>query len=238
MIESFHWNNNYETGQPDVDHQHQHLVEIINRFGELLAENKIVLTDVQLTLKELTDYTYYHFEEEEALMRKVGVDERHLKHQIKEHQAFLNEISLMASGITQDNLSSAKQLLSFLISWLAYHILGTDQSMARQIEDIEAGTSASAAYEAEERQRDKSTEPLLNALNGLFEQVSMRNKELLQLNQTLEEKVALRTKELLQANLLLEELSLADVLTGLPNRGHAMRRLDTIWQESVEKNYH
>lgn len=236
MIDSFHWNKNYETGQPDVDHQHHQLVEIINRFGGLLAENKIVLADIQLALKELTDYTYYHFEEEETLMRKVGVDKRHLNHQIKEHQAFLSEISLMSSSITQDNLAAAKQLLSFLINWLAYHILGTDQSMARQIVAIKTGASPGEAYEAEKKQRDRSTEPLLNALNGLFEQVSMRNKELLQLNQTLEEKVALRTKELSEANLRLEELSLTDALTQLPNRRHAMRRLETIWQESVEKH--
>jgi hemerythrin len=56
-----------------------------------------------------------------------------------------------------------------------------------------------------------ATAPLLEALNGSFEQVSMRKKELKQPNGPLEEKVALRTKELSEANLHLEELSLTDV---------------------------
>jgi hemerythrin len=55
-------------------------------------------------------------------------------------------------------------------------------------------------------------------LNGLFEQVSERNKELLELNQSLEYKVLERTKQLSNANKQLEDLTLTDSLTNLPNR--------------------
>lgn len=90
------------------------------------------------------------------------------------------------------------------------------------------------AYENEEREGDEATEPLLIALNGLFEQVSLRNKELVVLNQSLEEKVVERTKELSEVNQYLEELSLTDVLTRLPNRRHAMRSLSSLWKESIQ----
>ena len=129
---------------------------------------------------------------------------------------------------------SAKRLLEFLIHWLAYHILGEDQDMAGQLEAIQAGMSPERAYELREAERDNATEPLLKALNGLFAQVSARNRELVELNQSLEEKVAERTRELNEANLHLEELSLTDALTGLPNRRHAMRQLTTLWNEAVE----
>merc|ERR1711879_842775 len=106
---------------------------------------------------------------------------------------------------------------------MGYHILGEDQDMASQINAIRSGMEPGEAYDKLEQERDKSTIPLLSALNGLFEQVSLRNKELKQLNESLEEKVARRTQELSDVNRHLEELSLTDVLTGLPNRRHAIR---------------
>ncbi|MDN3683447.1 hypothetical protein QW180_01760 [Vibrio sinaloensis] len=76
---------------------------------------------------------------------------------------------------------------------------------------------------------------MLKALNGLFEQVSERNKELLELNQCLEDKVQERTKQLSQANKQLEELSLTDSLTKLPNRRCAIRKTESLLARSNTK---
>ncbi|CAK0781357.1 hypothetical protein CCP4SC76_7850003 [Gammaproteobacteria bacterium] len=126
------------------------------------------------------------------------------------------------------NPNGAMSLLKFLIHWLAYHILGTDQSLAKQIHAIQAGQSAGEAYLLEERKQD-STEPLLNALNGLFQQVSERNRELFLLNQTLESKVDERTKALREVNQRLEEMAMTDTLTGLKNRRSALKILSEEW---------
>jgi len=140
----------------------------------------------------------------------------------------------MRQGVSPQKLNAAEPLLKFLTYWLAFHILGTDQSMARQVKAIQRGQNPVDAFSAEEVQKEGATEPLLHALNGLFHQVSERNRELLELNQTLEEKVAERTRELLEANQRLEELALTDVLSGLPNRRHAMVRLANDWAESLK----
>jgi diguanylate cyclase (GGDEF)-like protein/hemerythrin-like metal-binding protein len=235
-MESFQWGKHFVTGLSEVDKQHHHLVDLINQFGNLLADNDVRMQDVDSLFGKLADYAVYHFQEEEKLMAEVRLDARHLYHHVGVHKSFLGDVTSLYSGISQDTLDQADALLKFLIHWLAYHILGEDQDMGRQIKAIQSGMNPHEAYDKLEQERDGATAPLIDALNGLFELVSTRNRELKHLNESLEENVASRTRELSEANLQLEELSLTDVLTGLPNRRHAMRLLSTLWDEALQKN--
>lgn len=236
-MDSFIWDKHFVTGLEEVDKQHHHLVDVINQFGELLTQLKgVAFEDIENVFGELAAYAQYHFKEEETLMDAVKLDSRHIQHHQREHNNFLQEVTQMHAAITPDDPGKAKSLLNFLIYWLAYHILGSDQSMAKQIFSIRSGNSAAEAYLAEERMKEGAVEPLLHALNGLFHQVSERNRELLALNQTLESRVEERTQELAVANQQLEVIALTDVLTGLPNRRHALQCLAQAWNESVKEN--
>ena len=124
----------------------------------------------------------------------------------------------MHKEISPDRPAATKHLLDFLTHWLAYHILGADQNMARQIKAIESGVDTQKAYEIEERDNSYATEPLLKALDGLFQQVSERNRELIKLNQSLEARVLERTRLLEKANQNLNVLARTDPLTSISNR--------------------
>ena len=238
-MESFHWDKHFETGLVEVDRQHHQLVELINRFGNLIAQlDGVTVSDIEIVFKELAEYAKYHFKEEEEMMTSVGLDTRHVTHHSQLHANFLQELIRMRSGVSPQKPNAAQPLLKFLTYWLAFHILGTDQSMARQVRAIQGGQKPVDAFSAEDAMKEGATEPLLHALNGLFHQVSERNRELVELNRTLEQKVAERTHALLEANYKLEELSLTDALTGLPNRRHAMAKIASDWSESVRDGTH
>lgn len=235
-MESFQWADNFVTGLDKVDSQHQCLVDSINQFSSILAENEVHVEDVHHLYSQLADYAIYHFSEEEKLMLTLKLDQRHTAVHLNEHKNFINTITAIYHSISLDNIDQARSFLKFLIHWLAHHILFVDQDMARQVKAIETGIVPQEAYNEKAQKAENATEPLLAALNSLFDQVTARNKELQKLNESLEEKVAARTQELLEANQHLEELSLTDVLTELPNRRHAMRYLASLWYESIQTN--
>jgi diguanylate cyclase (GGDEF)-like protein/hemerythrin-like metal-binding protein len=232
-MESFKWDDNFLTGLQEVDDQHHKLVDMINRFGELLAEDGLNQADIWDILAKMADYADYHFKEEECLMADLAIDSRHLKYHKEEHRIFLQQVTAMVAEFSSVEQAPPDQLLNFLICWLAYHILGVDQNMARQLQAIQSGTLPQQAYQDEEKTRTQYTEPLLHALTGLFKQLTARSQALTELNKTLEEKVVQRTQELQEANIQLERIAMTDVLTDLPNRRYAMQLLKQLWEDSA-----
>lgn len=236
-METFQWNACFITGLDSVDEQHHRIVDLINRFGILIMrQDGASLAEIETVFIELADYAMFHFADEEALMEAMRVDPRHAAQHRAAHASFLDEVTRLKDGISANNRDAAGFLLQFLTNWLAYHVLGSDQFMARQIAAIKAGASPDEAYRDHARTGDPATDILLNALHGLFQQVSERNHELVQLNKTLEARVAERTLALTDANQRLDEVAHTDMLTGLPNRRYAMQCAASAWDTSVRES--
>ena len=236
-MQAFQWNHCFATGLTEVDEQHHRLVDVINRFGALIMrEDGASAAELEVVFAELAQYASFHFSEEEALMAASGLTPQYIESHRQKHLMFMDEVTHLYEGISGDNRGAAKGLLQFLTNWLAYHILGTDQFMARQIASVAAGEAAHGNEQTDFSGQDPAKDALLLALNGLFQQVSDRNHELVQLNKSLEERVAQRTQALTEANQQLDDIANTDVLTHLPNRRHAMRSFQRAWEEAVGGN--
>lgn len=234
-MDAFQWDDCFITGLDKVDHQHHALVDITNRLGHLLMQPQgASKEDVDRVFGELADYAKFHFGEEEALMHASGLDSRHIKHHRDAHARFLEDVTHMHGATEYANRESASHLLTFLTNWLVYHILGTDQIMARLLSAIKEGKSQRDAYLAVQKGQDPATATLLRSMTALFNQVSERNRALFELNKSLEARIESRTSELVGMNHLLENLAMTDVLTELPNRRHAMRCLEQYWEMSIK----
>lgn len=233
---AFEWNKHFITGLDKVDSQHKHLVEIVNRLGTMVIENIIDEDILRTILVELVEYTKYHFTEEQRIMSISSLDTRHILKHIEVHQKFIREIVSMASEHFEITSNSTRELFDYLMHWLAYHILGMDQEMARQIEYIKIGKKPSDAYTIVTQSQSDIAAPLLTALEGLFSQVSQKNIRLHVLNDSLEKKVKERTKKLEELNKSLEDISFTDQLTGIKNRRFAIETLVEIWEQTVTED--
>jgi hemerythrin-like metal-binding protein len=197
-MEAFVWNSRFETGIDSVDQQHRHLVDIINRLGNMLIEGKAGSDKINDLFGELAKYATFHFTDEERLMAEAGISERHIEPHRRHHRQFVEQLSTMWKGRAELG-NPADVLHGFLSSWLTFHIMEEDQSMARQIDLLHRGTAADDAFGREQQPADKGSAVLLAAMQQLYHVLSLQNKALADANIRLEEKVAERTRELLQS---------------------------------------
>ncbi len=118
------WNDSLSIGETSVDHEHRHLISIINDIFNAVKEFAANRDMAKKLFSDLRSYTVVHFTHEEELMEAQGFPalEEHrqahdmLKRQIKEYQDRLFE----------EGEVDAHSVLMFLKDWLVTHIISKD----------------------------------------------------------------------------------------------------------------
>ncbi|PKM93300.1 MAG: bacteriohemerythrin [Firmicutes bacterium HGW-Firmicutes-1] len=122
------WNDQFLLGIKEIDEQHKKLVGLVEQTKDLVyeAEDGVdCYDDLVIVLKELVDYTIYHFNFEENLMESVNY-EGLIGHKM-EHKIFVKKISqFMSDDLDENQLEKIEQITFFLLDWITKHILGTD----------------------------------------------------------------------------------------------------------------
>ena len=129
------WSPELSVGFEEIDDDHKKLIEMLNALSDAATEAKGNRADavVGQVLNELLSYTMWHFRHEERLMQTHGYPD------FFEHKTQHGDLGEQATGLQkrfQDgNLDVAGEVLPFLKSWLADHILGTDKKLAAFLND-------------------------------------------------------------------------------------------------------
>ncbi len=141
------WQKEFLTGLPEVDQQHQKLIETLNLLHFLLSKGKIQ-EEIREILHFLDNYTVEHFGTEEKLMvQHSGQIPRDLKERhFREHRYFIDRIQefhglLEAYQNGEQEKEALLELFEFLCIWLCEHILGTDKETASHLINIQEEAS-------------------------------------------------------------------------------------------------
>ncbi|MBF0262597.1 MAG: bacteriohemerythrin [Magnetococcales bacterium] len=119
----FPWDDRLMTGIRDVDSDHKKLVDMVNRLHHAMKEGqgREVLGAL---LKELADYTVFHFQREESYFARHGYPDREAH--MREHKLLLEAVVGLIQRFEAGNFAVAIDLLAIAKSWLIEHIMGVD----------------------------------------------------------------------------------------------------------------
>lgn len=121
------WNNNMSVNIKQIDEQHKVWVELINSLYDAMkvGQGKVVLEKI---IKDVVDYTSFHFNSEEELFKKHGYSETASHKEI--HNKFKAEILEMKKKLEGDSSVSAVNVMNQLKDWLTNHIMIHDKKYA------------------------------------------------------------------------------------------------------------
>jgi len=118
-----------------IDNQHKELFAIINKLYDI-AESDDIFNDLKKVIKELHDYTEYHFSTEIEYLIKF--DYPKIDEHKKLHKAFTDEIAKYEELAAENKLKPADcaNIFNYLVKWLTMHIDKVDRDYATFIKKL------------------------------------------------------------------------------------------------------
>jgi methyl-accepting chemotaxis protein len=118
------WRDEWATGVGAMDAQHRQLINLINRMHNSVKRGEgTAVTDA--VIRELIQYTEYHFGAEEELMAKANYGG--LPTQREAHTRFVQKAKEAQKRWANGDMSVTQELLDLMVNWLPQHILKLDK---------------------------------------------------------------------------------------------------------------
>jgi hemerythrin len=121
-----HWQDEYCTGNEQIDQEHQELFEIVNTLHAAMIHGSD-RSRLKAILDHLASHTINHFQTEEALMlihAYPGYDHHKLS-----HNNLATKVVALIERFNSGEAPISVELTQFLSEWLVHHIKGEDQRM-------------------------------------------------------------------------------------------------------------
>ncbi len=123
----FIWKEEYNTGLPEIDAQHQRLFELGSEIFSLVnsKDGADHYDEIVAILDDLREYTIYHFDFEEKYQLSIDYEN------YDEHKILHDNLIDKLTNIETENIDSMQgtvmiHLLDFIANWIGNHILKED----------------------------------------------------------------------------------------------------------------
>jgi hemerythrin-like metal-binding protein len=180
LIEVFPWSADFETGLPEVDGQHRRLVGLLNTLvGQLAVDGDS--GSLGAVLEGLKDYTATHFRDEEALWLEYFAGDGWETGHHRTHGDFVGKVQvLLDEGASQPLELLVPEVVTFLTTWLAKHILEADKRLALVVLAMRAGMNRDAAKAHANALMGSGSRSLVETLMAMSEGIATRTVLLMQ----------------------------------------------------------
>lgn len=117
------WKKEFSVGVVEVDEQHKKLLNMINLLYSSIQKKKphVIINSI---IQDMMEYTIYHFDTEEKVLKENGLDPSKQK---KEHTKYIDNVGNIFQSYLQRDKEIYTKTIRFLWSWWKDHILETDK---------------------------------------------------------------------------------------------------------------
>lgn len=116
------WEEIYSVNVAEIDEQHKKIFGIMNSLS--VAKGKEDKKTILSVIKELEDYSVYHFATEEKYFAKFDYPDK--DRHIKMHLSFVNQVKKIKKDELDGTQITARDILEFLKNWWINHIQRED----------------------------------------------------------------------------------------------------------------
>lgn len=124
------WDASYSVNVAKCDEDHEKLFSLLNDLHGAMKAGK-GWEVIQQVVKDLADYTRYHFSQEEMLLSKANYPDL-IPHKAQ-HSIFVKKVEEFQSAVKAGDLSQPIEVTEFLKDWLVNHIKQTDRQYSAHL---------------------------------------------------------------------------------------------------------
>ena len=124
------WTKSMSVHQQEIDKQHKHLFSIINRVVDAHL-GRLDSNAIYDCLKELMDYSAYHFNQEMKYMAEYQFPK--IDAHIDEHLTYTTKMGALLDEFKKGHTHIDEELLSYLAQWWTNHVMKEDMRYAEYI---------------------------------------------------------------------------------------------------------
>jgi hemerythrin len=120
------WDDRFSVNITTIDDQHKKLIGMVNTFYDSIQDGKKAAFGS--LLKDLVNYTIYHFSTEEKYMERFNYPE--IESHKQEHRLFTDKVLDVKKRFEDGRFVVTLEITNYLKDWIAQHVLGTDKRYA------------------------------------------------------------------------------------------------------------